>query len=836
MEMANANIQFYWDKLKLLFQKYSFLWIFLFLYIAFISLWEDLIEKYFINCFFCYFEKNIICDIIFLSFSLYCIFNFVLSKAKGCSQSVFTFCTTSFVLWLYYRFITDRFYLLSLTTVDTIKYVDAIAIYDICVFLRIITKIQNKTFIFNDGFAKDIPIMQDNEDIFGRSIFAHDAVDKILRTDTTNEAFSFGVVSPWGMGKTSFMNLMKNWIERNYSDECVVIDFNPWLYSNNANIIHLFLNELSNSLKKYDSTLANGIIDYSRALSTIGTTEAKIASTILDLIPHPTRLEDIVDLIKQSIKRINKKIIIFIDDIDRLDSNELMEMLKLIRNVSNFPHMYFIVAYDKEYLLECLKNRMPTKELDFTEKIFQVEFHIPQCTKNTLKEYIYTSISNIVEENEREELYDSIYGISILKGKIISSISTIREAKRILNSFHTSYPKLKGEINASDLFFIELLKNKYPTIYTVLEKDRNAVLINVGYNTYELYNGKNSYNESDYLFIDKPYKYILKEFINGNKTILHVKDTDIRNIENILDVLFPYSFTAHNKGINNIHYTDRYFNISLLESDISDIEFEKALQYDVDNIKPIFEKWAVNKSFALSAKIEGISIDNKDDLKKYIRILLYSAKLLPSFTNNSLITNSINRIGDYNEGKKPSKEDVEFIKKALCENGYSYGLCEYLRSVAFETNIWDYPISREEMNSIRHTIFKDCLDKHPNDTEMVINAFYGTADAIWNNGNRKYSYSQENRELMKEFATSHFASYIYYTISYYRPNRNHEYKVSTFPLALWESWDKYLSFVKNIKDEDPVIFEYLNFLEKCKEKNYEDYVVFTFEHIKLDES
>ena len=112
----------------------------------------------------------------------------------------------------------------------------------------------------------------------------------------------------------------------------------------------------------------------------------------------------------------------------------------------------------------------------------------------------------------------------------------------------------------------------------------------------------------------------------------------------------------------------------------------------MDNIKPIFEKWAVNKSFALSAKIEGISIDNKDDLKKYIRILLYSAKLLPSFTNNSLITNSINRIEDYNEGKKPSKEDVEFIKKALCENGYSYGLCEYLRSVAFETNIWDYPI------------------------------------------------------------------------------------------------------------------------------------------------
>lgn len=836
MEMTNAYIQFYWDKLKMLFQRYSILWIFLFLYITFISLWEDLIEKYLINCFFCYFEKNIICDIIFLSFSLYCIINFVLSKAKGCSQSVFSFCITSFVLWLYYRFFSDRFYLLPLTTIDTIKYVDAIAIFDVCVFLRIITKIQNKTFIFSDGFAKDIPIMQDDEDIFGRSIFAHDAVDKILRTDTTSEAFSFGVVSPWGMGKTSFMNLMKNWIEKNYSNECVTIDFNPWLYSNNANIIHLFLNELSNSLKQYDSTLANGIMDYSRALSTIGTTETKIASTILDLISHPTKLEDKVDLIKQSIKRIRKKIIVFIDDIDRLDSNELVEMLKLIRNVSNFPYMYFIVAYDKDYLLECLKNKMPTKELDFTEKIFQVEFHIPQCTKTTLKEYIYTSVSNLVDEKEREEMYDAIYGISILKGNIINSISSIREAKRIINSFHTSYSKLKGEINACDMFFIELLKNKYPTIYAVLEKDRNAVLINAGYNTYELYNGENSYNESDYLFIDKPYKYILKDYINGNKTLLHIKDTDIRNIENILDALFPHSFTAHNKGVNDIHYTDRYFNISLLESDISDLEFEKVLKYDVENIKPIFKEWAVNKSIALSAKIERIHIDNKDDLKKYIRILLYSETILPFYQRNcTLITNSINRIGDYNKGKKPSKEDIDFIKKALCENGYSYGLCEYLRSVAFEDNIWEYPISREEMNSIRHIIFKDCLDNN-NDTKTVIDAFYGTADVVWNNGERKYSYLQKNRELMRDFAKSHFVNYIYYTISYYRPNPNHEYKLNTFPLTLWESWDYYLSYVMSIKDKDPAIIEYLTFIGKCKEKNYEDYVNFTFEHIKLDES
>ena len=497
--------------------------------------------------------------------------------------------------------------------------------------------------------------------------------------------------------------------------------------------------------------------------------------------------------------------------------------------------MYFVIAYDKEYILECLKNKVPTKEIDFTEKIFQAEFYLPQCTKDTIKDYIYTSISKLIEDNNNEDLYDSIYGISILKGYIIDSISTIREVKRILNSFSSSYMRLKDEINVCDLFFLEILKNKYPTIFSVLDKKRRAVLINSGNSICELYDGSN-HNESDFLFIDKPQKTILKQYINDNKEELHIKDSDIKNIENILDALFPRSFTAHKKGINDIHYIDRYFNISLLESDISDKEFENVLKLNIDDIKPIFREWAVNKSIALSAKLERLRVNNKEELKKNIRILLYSATILPFLQRNcTFITNYIHEIGAYNEDKIISDDDKDFIKKALCENGYSYGICEYLRSVAFDEYLWDYPLSRDELNSIRHIIFKDCLEKCSDDTEKVIQGFYGTADVIWENGHRKYSYKQDNIELMRTFAISHFADYIKYTIAYFHPNRNHEYRVNTFPLSLWETWDNYLSFIKSLKDNNPVIAEYEKFIERCKETNFEKYVNFEFKHIKIDE-
>lgn len=826
-----------WNNIKLYIWQSIVPIILLFIYIAFISYWEEFIEKYFVETFFCHFESNIICDIFFGVITIYSFLNVFLTKAKSVGRARLLACIIILLFWIYYRFISDRFEFIPLKTIDYIKYVDAIVVIIASEILGVVLKKKDSAFTFNDGFNRDIPIEDDDEDILGRRIFAHDAVDKLLRTDTTHESFSFGVVSAWGMGKTSFMNLMKKWIEKNYSQDCIVIDFNPWLYSNNTNIISSFFNDLSKHLKPYDATLANGIIDYSKALSTIGTTETKVASTIIDLLYQPSKLEDKIETIKQSICQINKKVVIFVDDIDRLDPDEIVEILKLIRNISNFPYMYFVIAYDKEYILECLKNKVPTKVIDFTEKIFQAEFYLPQCTKETIKDYIYTSISKLIAENNNEDLYDSIYGISILKGYIINSISTIREVKRILNSFSASYMRLKDEINVCDLFFLEILKNKYPTVFSLLDINRRAVLINTGNNNYELYDGKNGHDKSDFLFIEKPQKIVLKQYINDHKEELHIKESDIKNIENILEALFPRGFTTHKKGINDIHYIDRYFNISLLESDISDKEFENALQLNIDDIKPVFKEWSVNKSIALSAKLERLQVNNKEELKKYIRILLYSTTILPFLQRNcTFITNYINEIGAYNDNKTISNDDKDFIKKALQENGYSYGICEYLRSVAFDENLWDYPLSRDELNSIRHIIFKDCLEKCSDDTETVIQGFYGTADVIWENGHRRYSYKQDNIELMRKFAISHFADYIKYTIAYFRPNRNHEYKVNTLPLSLWESWDNYISFINSIKESNPVIAEYERFIEKCKGTNYEKYVNFEFKHIMLDES
>ncbi|MBR5167983.1 MAG: hypothetical protein IKW86_08000 [Salinivirgaceae bacterium] len=834
--MKYRDIQRLWGAIVSFIKKYRAIILLLFLYVAFASFWEKCICETLVDNFFCHFKSNIVCDILFYTISLFLIANIPLAIDKGISQFKFVICLVSLSFWLYYRFISDKFEWVSLTTIDIVKYIDIVAVYIVCVFMRHIIQRNPKPFDYKDGFVIDTPIENENDAISNRPILAKAAIDKILDTNTEKESFSFGIVAPWGMGKSSFMNMMKSQIEQRHSDECIVIKFNPWLYSNDTNIVQLFFDELSKSLKLYDSTLAKDFIDYSKALSSIGTTETKIISTILGLIGNSSKLEDKFDVIKGAIKKIGRKIIVFVDDIDRLDSSEIIEMLKLIRNVSNFPHMYFIVAYDKEYLLECLKGKMPNKELEFSEKIFQVEFPLPRFTEKELVDYILKTISELVDEGERKDLLD------VMNNKLgtspFDSISTIRDVKRICNSFNTSYSKLKGEVNSRDLFLLEILKNKYPTVYSILDKERKFVL-----NGSELFCENSDKNrEPDFfdLFDDIMHKYDLKKFIKENKDYLHIKEPDIKRIESILDTLFQNDAVTSKKRINNILYTDRYFQICLLESDVSDLEFDKIIQNKVEEIKPIFKEWVATKSVSLFAKLKGFKAKDKDEHKKHIRLLLYLISNSQAGPDFNEITYLINELGNYNENKKLLDEDTKFIISALCENGYNKGLGSYLSSIIFEGDIWDYPLSRNELNNIRHIIFEDCLKRYYGDFATIMQGFYDTDDSSYKNGNRIYSFIPANIELMKDYVTSHFLQFIKYTIysnPILNPFNDNQYIVNKRPLYFWPSWDDYISFIKNIENPGPAIFEYLDFLGKCLRKNNEDdYISFTFKHLKLEES
>ena len=314
------------------------------LYVCFKSLWESLFKKFIIPII-SQFSSNWLTTTIFFFFVILIIYqtrrNWL--DGKKPSDTLTGLSLFSLFLWGYYRFSSTTS--IHTTPYTVFCYVDIIpAICGAIIFLRCFPK-SFKTLEANQkGFLTDSPIEKSTEDILNRSIQAKDLVAKMLATDTTKEAFTLGIVAPWGEGKTSIIKLMQNYIPKEY----ISITFNPWIYRKKSNLTTLFFDELKNSIKPYSPTLASNIDKYADLLSNVNNGWTQFSAYLLRISNEKTTSEQ-YQILKDNIKKLSRKIIVFIDDIDRLNSEEIEEMLRLVRNGSNLPNMYFVLAYDKNY-------------------------------------------------------------------------------------------------------------------------------------------------------------------------------------------------------------------------------------------------------------------------------------------------------------------------------------------------------------------------------------------------------------------------------------------------------------------------------------------------------
>lgn len=114
-------------------------------------------------------------------------------------------------LWGKYRLCTDSAY--SLFT-SSLSYVDFIPfLVGEYIFLRLFRRAPKESNDSSDGFFIDEPITCSKDDLLNRKIDAYVAAEKLLATKTENNAFTFGIVAPWGNGKTSFLYMMKEHID-----------------------------------------------------------------------------------------------------------------------------------------------------------------------------------------------------------------------------------------------------------------------------------------------------------------------------------------------------------------------------------------------------------------------------------------------------------------------------------------------------------------------------------------------------------------------------------------------------------------------------------------------
>ena len=290
---------------------------------------------------------------------------------------------------------------------------------------------------------------------------------------------------------------------------------------------------------------------------------------------------------------------VFIDDLDRLDKAEIIEVIRLIRNTANFPNTVFIVAYDRNYVIEAIKGLNNHDATKYLEKIFQLEIDLPKSDVPVARNVLEDKLRNLCfGDNERKELDQIFHPDSILldsisldtileghySGKTIDPLSlllSVRDVNRLVNSFSLSYMSLEGEVVITDLLYLEILRMKFPQVFLMLYERKNEWLTN------EVRNKTGAIIEVSY----RP-SFYLKPTQSSEGTDLreaHIAQIDIEDSAQVLNLstrerqeavqLLATIFDGYEKPPLSIGHTthfEKYFAFRITGNIISEKDFSKA--------------------------------------------------------------------------------------------------------------------------------------------------------------------------------------------------------------------------------------------------------------------
>lgn len=443
-------------------------------------------------------------------------------------------------------------------------------------------------------FNPDLPIKTCKEEKkYGleRCKFARYLGKGILSYEET-ESLVIGISGEWGSGKTSIVNMALEYIyssEKNIAKP-MIMRFNPWNFSDHNQLIEKFFNELSillsneskviEKLKSYFNKLVPPLLLLS-SVANSNQTQALINSAKW-IEEHPSKsLESIKTELNELLIKNNRKILIVIEDIDRLNNSEIRQMFQLVKLLADFSNTIYILEFDKNIIKKALEEDMPENYgFQYMEKIVQVVFDVPKISDLELELILNTEIEELIKNasnqfNKKRWVFYYQNGLKYL-------FKDIRGIKRYINNLKFNFSLLKNEVDLADLFAITAIQVQLPDVYNFI-KHNKKILTSKKFESSER----------------KEYLIILDEIISENST--RIPENQLKNL---LKSIFPnlnylfdedfkewdYHFNADYKpskhdllSICTPESFETYFRLSVPEWNISSEEFHQIISNTNDS-------------------------------------------------------------------------------------------------------------------------------------------------------------------------------------------------------------------------------------------------------------
>lgn len=428
---------------------------------------------------------------------------------------------------------------------------------------------------------QDNPIREASQDEFGRIPLSELISDSIITLSKDKHACTiYGIYGAWGEGKTSMMNLVeKRLLDNGDNDNVVIAHFNPWQVGSDELLMGEFfksickdsLGELRDFMKKYGDTIAfaSGAVG-NIVLPGFGIVVSNgIKSVKQALESCKDTLKEQKDKISKSIRQSGKHLLVFIDDLDRLDKEELHTVFRLIRQVADFDNTIYVVAMDVDMASKSISQYFGEGRVEdgrrFIDKIVQVPIALPTIQKVFLVKYLKQTLKDLFDKikPQNEDVID------VIAEKTCELFDTKRDCIRFINQLCFVMSSLCNEVNITDLCLLEAVKIISQESYIKIYRHKKQLL--KLYNPYDFAHIADEQTEEMLKDrFEKAVSEVVKEIPSHKATVIKaLLEDDLFSNNNVDGFVI-----VENKRLQSEVYFDKYFIQAVPEKLIPDTDID----------------------------------------------------------------------------------------------------------------------------------------------------------------------------------------------------------------------------------------------------------------------
>lgn len=329
-----------------------------------------------------------------------------------------------------------------------------------------------------------------------------------------------GLFGAWGEGKTFVLKMLRRKIlcpgENEDLGQCKkleLVDFNPWncldrkmqpteLFESIAKaVVRRSGRDIEGISRRFANSISN--VDCRKFIAAIPNIGALI-SVIWEFV---FRTDAVADKLKDELQRLDYHIVVVIDNVDRLPSDDICDLLRLISTHGDLPNIIYLVAADKEYMARAIQKMIgfyttslvaPDKESTvvasqvlagmgvedghrYLEKIFTKRVYLPELRRALLPELFRKRMEDFCNGILSKKAFDEEMPTEIFD--IVSSfLTTMRDVEVLEDAVRYEYKFLEVATGASPSIhlgdFIALTAMKYfeEDFYRALYRQMTGIL------------------------------------------------------------------------------------------------------------------------------------------------------------------------------------------------------------------------------------------------------------------------------------------------------------------------------------------------------------------------